>query len=97
MYQYVYRDSLQRVIVESHLYWLVDGLQENGYKVHLANPLAIKQYEGLKHTEVKGFIGVKIVTERKQVRVKVSPGRPSLLKSVYKNKWDLPVDHQYGT
>jgi transposase len=36
--------------------------------------------------EVKGFIGVKIETERKQVRVKVSPGRPSLLKSVYKNK-----------
>ena len=39
--------------------------------------------------EVKGFIGVKIVTERKQVRVKVSPGRPSLLKSVYKNKWEF--------
>jgi transposase len=36
---------------------------------------------------VKGLIDVKIVTERKQVRVKVSPGRPSLTKSVYKNKW----------
>ena len=34
-------------------YWLVDGLQENGYKVHLANPSAIKQYEGLKHTDDK--------------------------------------------
>jgi len=39
--------------------------------------------------EVKGFIGVKIVTERKQARVKISPGRPSLLKSVYKNKWEF--------
>jgi len=32
---------------------LVDGLQEEGYKVHLANPSAIKQYEGLKHTDDK--------------------------------------------
>ena len=39
--------------------------------------------------EVKGFISVRIVTERKQVRVKISPGRPSLLKSVYKNKWEF--------
>jgi transposase len=42
-------------VVEStyNWYWLVDGLQENGYKVHLANPSAIKQYEGLKHTDDK--------------------------------------------
>jgi len=39
--------------------------------------------------EVKGFINAKIATERKQVRVKISPGRPSLLKSVYKNKWEF--------
>ena len=32
-------------------YWLVDGLQETGYRVHLANPSAIKQYEGLKHAD----------------------------------------------
>ena len=30
-------------------YWLVDGLQEAGYSVHLANTTAIKQYDGLKH------------------------------------------------
>ena len=36
---------------------------------------------------VQDFIDVQIVTERKQVKVKVSPGRPSLTKSVYKNKW----------
>ena len=34
-------------------YWLVDGLKDNGYKLHLANPAAIKQYEGLKHTDDK--------------------------------------------
>ena len=50
-----YRDSLEAVVVEStyNWYWLVDGLQDNGYKVHLANPSAIKQYEGLKHTDDK--------------------------------------------
>ena len=32
-------------------YWLIDGLQEHGFKVHLANPSAIKTYEGLKHTD----------------------------------------------
>jgi hypothetical protein len=34
-------------------YWLVGGLQEKGYKMHLANPSAIQQYEGLKHTDDK--------------------------------------------
>jgi len=35
---------------------------------------------------IKPFLGVKILTDRKQIKVKVSPGRPSI-KSVYKNKW----------
>jgi transposase len=50
-----FKGSLQAVVVEStyNWYWLVDGLQEEGYKVHLANPSAIKQYEGLKHTDDK--------------------------------------------
>ena len=50
-----FKKSMAAVIVEStyNWYWLVDGLQENGYKVHLANPSAIKQYEGLKHTDDK--------------------------------------------
>ena len=34
------------------------------------------------------FLDVQILTERKQVKVKISPGRPSL-KSVYKNKWEF--------
>ncbi len=38
---------------------------------------------------VQGLIDVKILTERKQIKVKISPGRPSLTKSVYKNKWEF--------
>ena len=50
-----FKTDLKGVVVEStfNWYWLVDGLMENGYKVHLANPSAIKQYEGLKHTDDK--------------------------------------------
>jgi transposase len=50
-----FKESLRGIVVEStyNWYWLVDGLQEHGYKVHLANPSAIKQYEGLKHTDDK--------------------------------------------
>ncbi|MBR9987626.1 MAG: IS1634 family transposase [Desulfosarcina sp.] len=39
--------------------------------------------------DVKGLIDVNISTERKQVKVKVSPGRPSLTKSIYRNKWEF--------
>jgi transposase len=48
-----FKDTLDGVVVEStyNWYWLVDGLMENGYRVHLANPAAMKQYEGLKHTD----------------------------------------------
>lgn len=50
-----FKESLNAVVVEStyNWYWLVDGLQEHGYRVHLANPSAVKQYEGLKHTDDK--------------------------------------------
>ena len=50
-----FKPELKGVVVEStyNWYWLVDGLQEHGYRVHLANPSAIKQYEGIKHTDDK--------------------------------------------
>jgi transposase len=50
-----FKSDLKGVIVEStyNWYWLVDGLQEHGHRVHLANPSAIKQYEGIKHTDDK--------------------------------------------
>ena len=46
-----YRSELAGVVVEStyNWYWLVDGLKAAGYRVHLANPAAMKQYEGIKH------------------------------------------------
>lgn len=46
-----YRTNLFGVVVEStyNWYWLVDGLIEAGYPLHLANTTAIKQYDGLKH------------------------------------------------
>lgn len=47
-----YQRILQGLVVEStyNWYWLVDGLMEVGYSVRLANTAAIKQYDGLKHT-----------------------------------------------
>jgi transposase len=47
-----HRDELSGIVVEStfNWYWLVDGLQEAGYTVHLANTTAIKKYDGLKHS-----------------------------------------------
>ena len=48
-----YQEQIKGIVVEStyNWYWLVDGLIEEGYTVHLANPSAIKQYEGLKHAD----------------------------------------------
>jgi transposase len=48
-----FAERLVGVVVEStyNWYWLVDGLQEAGYRVHLANPAAIQQYDGLKYAD----------------------------------------------
>ena len=47
-----FRPQLHGLAVEStyNWYWLVDGLMVAGYPVYSANPAAMKQYEGLKHT-----------------------------------------------
>lgn len=47
-----YEQAIAGIVVEStyNWYWLVDGLIDNDYTVHLANTLAIKQYNGIKHT-----------------------------------------------
>jgi transposase len=47
-----HRGEMSGVVVEStyNWYWLVDGLEAAGYRVHLANTTAIKRYEGLKHS-----------------------------------------------
>src|SRR3954467_10202345 len=47
-----FKQRLLGVVVEStyNWYWLVDGLMQAGYTVHLAHPAAIAQYEGLKYS-----------------------------------------------
>ena len=46
-----YRENVAGIAVEStpNWYWLVDGLMDAGYKVHLVNTTAAKQYSGLKY------------------------------------------------
>ncbi|MBW2285567.1 MAG: transposase, partial [Deltaproteobacteria bacterium] len=48
-----YKENLAGLVVEStfNWYWLVDLLMDHGYIVHLANPSAVKKYEGLKHSD----------------------------------------------
>jgi transposase len=48
-----FKQQIKGIVVEStyNWYWLVDGLMDNGFQLHLANPSAIKQYEGLKHCD----------------------------------------------
>ena len=48
-----YRDAIEGLVVEStyNWYWLVDGLMDAGYQLHLANTAAIIQYSGLKYAD----------------------------------------------
>jgi len=48
-----FQENIQGIAVEStfNWYWLVDGLMDAGYQVHLVNTAAVKQYEGLKYTD----------------------------------------------
>jgi transposase len=47
-----HKAELAGVVVEStyNWYWLVDGLMAAGYEVKLANTVAMKRYDGLKHS-----------------------------------------------
>lgn len=47
-----FQAEMTGVVVEStyHWYWLVDGLMAAGYDVKLANTVAMKRYDGLKHS-----------------------------------------------
>jgi transposase len=48
-----YKSELIGVAVEStfNWYWLVDGLQAEGYPMQLVNTTAVQQYSGLKYTD----------------------------------------------
>ena len=47
-----YREELAGAAVESTYngYWLVDGLADHGYRMHLVNTAAVPQYDGLKYS-----------------------------------------------
>lgn len=49
----IFKERVVGIAVEStyNWYWLVDGLREHGYQVHLVATSAVKQYEGLKHAD----------------------------------------------
>ena len=48
-----YRPALTGIAIEStyNWYWLVDGLMAAGYQVKLVNTSAVRQYDGLKHSD----------------------------------------------
>jgi transposase len=48
-----HREELEGAVIEAiyNWYWLVDALLADGSHVHLANPSAIRQYEGLKYND----------------------------------------------
>ena len=48
-----HKSELAAVVVEStyNWYWLVDGLMSAGFEVKLANTVAMKRYDGLKHSD----------------------------------------------
>ena len=48
-----FQSQMAGIAIEStfNWYWLVDGLMEAGYPLHLVNTSAVKQYEGLKYTD----------------------------------------------
>jgi transposase len=48
-----YQDRIATIAIEStfNWYWRVDGLQDHGYHVVLANPAGMQPYRGKKHTD----------------------------------------------
>ena len=50
-----FKRKIKGIVVEStyNWYWLVDGLMDKKYKVHLANPAQMQQYSGMKYTDDK--------------------------------------------
>ncbi len=50
-----FKRKIKGVVVELtyNWYWLVDGLMDKEYKVHLANPSQMQQYSGMKYTDDK--------------------------------------------
>jgi hypothetical protein len=72
-----HRERLAGVVVEStyNWYWLVDGLMERGYRVHLANTTAIEQYDGLKYRDDASDGCMRYGQVVKRVRLGREPGK----------------------
>ena len=70
-----FKDEIVGCMVESTYkwYWLVDGLMEAGYRVHLAHPGALPQYAGLKFTNDSAIWNprIKQYYQRKQAKAHV--------------------------
>lgn len=62
---------------------------------HLKTPKEIQAAVDRICKAVEAFVEVRIVSDRKQIKEKVSPGRPSL-QSVYKNKWTFTYRLQWA-
>jgi transposase len=66
-----FQSRLDTIAVEStfNWYWLLDGLEDHGYRTVLANPAGMQQYSGLKHSDDKSdafFLA-------EQLRLKILP------------------------
>ena len=66
----------------------IEELQPKLNAYHLKTKKEIKSAVDRICSGISEYLNVRILTERKQIKVKVSPGRPSL-RSTYKNKWEF--------
>ena len=66
----------------------LEELQPRLNAYHLKTRKEIKSAVDRICSGISEYLNVWILTERKQIKVKVSPGRPSL-KSTYENKWEF--------
>ena len=66
----------------------LEELQPRLNAYHLKTRKEIKSAVDRICNGISEYLNVRILTERKQIKVKVSPGRPSL-RSTYKNKWEF--------
>jgi len=93
-----YRADLQGIVVEStyNWYWLVDLLQGNGYRVHLANPSAIRQYKGLKHVDDRHDAFWLVLPDGTLAKVKIDFETLRVLSDLARKEYGLAGCVQHG-
>ncbi len=80
-----FREEIEGIAVEStyNWYWLVDGLMDAGYQVHLTNTWAIKQYD--RSFPLSGPAGCRLISRQHRrrgarlqpTRISAGPATPS--------------------